>query len=76
MQVLVGLVGRDQLSVVLRRVLVRGSARGLPLLSYQDLNRQYVSAAARTLLAEQQLQLLQVDALGSSFKTLKDPERP
>ena len=64
-QVLVGLVVREHLMVLLRRALVAG-ARGDPAggsgadVPYEDLNRQFVSAAARSLISEQQLAVLQV----------------
>ncbi len=64
-QVLVGLVNREHLMVVMRRALAAGGARGaqggdLPEVPYEELNRNYVSAAARSLISEQQLAVLQV----------------
>jgi hypothetical protein len=65
----VGLLARDHLMVLLRRVM----ARGLPApggaggaggaaaddVSFEDLSRNFVSAAARSLILEQQLAVLQ-----------------
>ena len=56
----VGLVTRDNLMVLLRRALGRGTAAIADDLPYEDLNRQYVSAAARSLVSQQQLAILQV----------------
>ncbi len=61
-----GLLARDHLMVLLRRVM----ARGLPApggaggaaaddVSFEDLSRNFVSAAARSLILEQQLAVLQ-----------------
>ena len=49
--------------VVMRRALAVGAGRApgdLPEVPYEELNRNYVSAAARSLISEQQLAVLQV----------------
>ena len=63
MQVLVGLVNRDNMMVIIRRALAQGHRPGAsmaPELDYEDLNRNFVSAAARHLISEQQLAVLEV----------------
>ena len=67
-QVFVGLVTRDNLLVLLRRI----SGMGPPLsgsdeVTYEELNQQHVSAAARSLVSQQQHAALQV-GLGSGFR--------
>lgn len=58
---LVGLVNRDHLMVIMRRALAQGVRHDeLPHVPYEDLNRNFVSAAARSLISEQQLAVLQV----------------
>ncbi|KAK9804251.1 hypothetical protein WJX72_003440 [[Myrmecia] bisecta] len=57
-QVFVGLVVRDHLMVLLRRALSLGTTRDLDV-KYEDLNRKFVSAAARNLVTDQQLAALQ-----------------
>ena len=59
MQVFVGLVVRDHLMVLLRRALARGSTANLEV-TYEDLNHQFVTAAARHLIWEQHMAVLQV----------------
>ena len=51
--------------VVMRRALAAGPrlTGELPEVPYEELNRNYVSAAARSLISEQQLAVLQVAAL-------------
>ena len=63
-QVLMGLVNREHLMVILRRSLAAGARNGADAgdVSYEDLNRHFVSAAARSLISEQQLAVLQVGA--------------
>lgn len=61
LQVLVGLVNRDNMMVIIRRALARGShSNGVAEIEYEDLNKNFVSAAARSLISEQQLAVLQV----------------
>ena len=61
MQVLVGLVNRDNMMVIIRRALAQGQRTSLPPeIEYEDLNKNFVSAAARHLISEQQLAVLQV----------------
>ena len=63
-QVLVGLVNRDNMMVIIRRALAQGQRSGLPPeIEYEDLNKNFVSAAARHLISEQQLAVLQVKML-------------
>ncbi len=63
LQVLVGLVNRDNMMVIIRRALAQGShANGGAEIEYEDLNKNFVSAAARSLISEQQLAVLQVAA--------------
>ncbi|KAK9806419.1 hypothetical protein WJX73_004486 [Symbiochloris irregularis] len=59
--VLVGIVVREQLMVLLRRALVPGGVEALhdDVIPYEELNRQVVTAAARSLVSEQQLAVLQ-----------------
>lgn len=64
-QVFVGLVVRDHLMVLLRTAMLRGSASSLDV-TYEELNRQFVSAAARSLITEQQMAVLQVNTWGAS----------
>ena len=65
LQVLVGLVNRDNMMVIIRRALAQGShSNGGAEIEYEDLNKNFVSAAARSLISEQQLAVLQV---ASSF---------
>lgn len=59
-QVFVGLVVRDHLMVLLRRALARGSTANLEV-TYEDLNHQFVTAAARHLIWEQHMAVLQVE---------------
>ena len=60
-QVLVGLVNRDNMMVIIRRALAQGQRGSLPPeIEYEDLNKNFVSAAARHLISEQQLAVLQV----------------
>ena len=60
-QVLVGLVNRDNMMVIIRRALAQGQRSSLPPeIEYEDLNKNFVSAAARHLISEQQLAVLQV----------------
>ncbi len=64
MQVLVGLVNRDNMMVIIRRALAQGHRSSLPPeIEYEDLNKNFVSAAARHLISEQQLAVLQVTRL-------------
>ena len=58
-----GLVVRDHLMVLLRTAMLRGSASSLDV-TYEELNRQFVSAAARSLITEQQMAVLQVRDIG------------
>ena len=58
-QVFVGLVVRDHLMVLLRRALARGTTANLGV-TYEDLNHQFVTAAARHLIWEQHMAVLQV----------------
>jgi chloride channel 7 len=60
-QVLVGLVAREHLMVILRRALAAGARREAAPgdVAYEDLNRHFVSAAARSMISEQQLAVLQ-----------------
>ena len=61
LQVLVGLVNRDNMMVIIRRALAQGShSNGGAEIEYEDLNKNFVSAAARSLISEQQLAVLQV----------------
>lgn len=63
MQVLVGLVTRDNMMVIIRRALAQGQrpvASMAAEIDYEDLNRNFVSAAARHLISEQQLAVLEV----------------
>lgn len=62
LQVFVGLVVRDHLMILLRRALARSSTAGLDV-KYEDLNYQYVTAAARHLIWEQHVAVLQVSTL-------------
>ena len=56
-----GLVNRDHLMVIIRRALALGTRHeDMPLVPYEDLNRNFVSAAARSLISEQQSAVLQV----------------
>ncbi len=55
-----GLVVRDHLMVLLRRALARRPGGPEDDITYEDLNRQFVSAAARTMVSEQQMAVLQV----------------
>ena len=60
-----GLLARDHLMVLLRRVMARGLPRangdaGQDDIAFEDLSRHFVSAAARSLILEQQLAVLQV----------------
>ena len=57
-QVFVGLVVRDHLMVLLRRALARGTTAHLGV-TYEDLNHQFVTAAARHLIWEQHMAVLQ-----------------
>ena len=61
MQVLVGMVVREQLMVILRRALAPGGLEALRnhVIPYEELNRHVVTAAARSLVSEQQLAVLQ-----------------
>ena len=62
-QVLVGLVTRDNMMVIIRRALAQGQrpvASMAAEIDYEDLNRNFVSAAARHLISEQQLAVLEV----------------
>ena len=66
-QVFVGLLARDHLMVLLRRVMARGLPRAnadaaQDDIAFEDLSRHFVSAAARSLILEQQLAVLQVRA--------------
>ena len=61
-QVFVGLVVRDHLMVLLRRALARGTTASLDV-TYEDLNHQFVTAAARHLIWEQHMAVLQVGTL-------------
>lgn len=63
MQVFVGLVVRDHLMVLLRRALARGTTANLDV-TYEDLNHQFVTAAARHLIWEQHMAVLQVGMPG------------
>ncbi|KAK9840815.1 hypothetical protein WJX81_006821 [Elliptochloris bilobata] len=63
-QVFVGLLARDHLMVLLRRVMARGlpganGEAGQDDIAFEDLSRHFVSAAARSLILEQQLAVLQ-----------------
>ena len=64
LQVFVGLVTRDNLLTLLRKALVRASSSEELLtrheLSYEDLNQQFVTAAARKMISQQQQAALQV----------------
>ena len=63
MQVLVGLVNRDNMMVIIRRALAQGHRPAASMaaeIDYEDLNRNFVSAAARHLISEQQLAVLEV----------------
>jgi hypothetical protein len=61
LQVLVGLVNREHLMVIIRRALAQGARHeDMASVTYEDLNRNFVSAAARSLISEQQLAVLQV----------------
>ena len=55
----VGLVVRDHLMVLLRRALARRTTANLDV-TYEDLNQQFVSAAARQLIWDQHMAVLQV----------------
>ena len=56
-----GLVNRDNMMVIIRRALAQGHRSSLPPeIEYEDLNKNFVSAAARHLISEQQLAVLQV----------------
>lgn len=59
LQVFVGIVVRDHLMVLLRKALARSSTVDLDV-KYEDLNYQFVTAAARHLIWEQQVAVLQV----------------
>lgn len=59
LQVFVGLVVRDHLMVLLRKALARSSTVNLDV-KYEDLNYQFVTAAARHLIWEQHIAVLQV----------------
>ena len=59
LQVFVGIVVRDHLMVLLRKALARSSTVDLDV-KYEDLNYQFVTAAARHLICEQQVAVLQV----------------
>ena len=59
MQVFVGLVVRDHLMVLLRRALARRTTANLDV-TYEDLNQQFVSAAARQIIWDQHMAVLQV----------------
>ena len=66
-----GLLARDHLMVLLRRVMARGLPRadgdaGQDDVTFEDLSRHFVSAAARSLILEQQLAVLQVCAVQRS----------
>lgn len=68
MQVLVGLVNRDNMMVIIRRALAQGHRSSLPAeIEYEDLNKNFVSAAARHLISEQQLAVLQVTTFSASW---------
>ncbi len=72
-QVFVGLLARDHLMVLLRRVMARGlpaAGGGNDDIAFEDLSRHYVSAAARSLILEQQLAVLQARGLLGSMKVL------
>lgn len=69
--------------VLLRRALARGSTANLEV-TYEDLNHQFVTAAARHLIWEQHMAVLQVNMpawdrvmpllhAGEAFKTLVQP---
>ena len=63
-----GLVNRDNMMVIIRRALGRGHQSSLPPeIEYEDLNKNFVSAAARHLISEQQLAVLQVTHPGLSW---------
>ena len=62
-----GLLARDHLMVLLRRVMARGLPRAnadaaQDDIAFEDLSRHFVSAAARSLILEQQLAVLQARA--------------
>ena len=63
-KVFVGLVTRDNLLTLLRKALVRASSSEelltRPELSYEDLNQQFITAAARHMISQQQQAALQV----------------
>lgn len=70
-QVFVGLLARDHLMVLLRRVMARGlpgagGERG-PDIAFEDLSRHFVSAAARSLILEQQMAVLQARPPGAGL---------
>ena len=58
-----GLVIRDNMMVIIRRALAQGHRPAASMaaeIDYEDLNRNFVSAAARHLISEQQLAVLEV----------------
>lgn len=61
LQVFVGLVVRDHLMVLLRKALARSSTVNLDV-KYEDLNYQFVTAAARHMIWEQHIAVLQVSS--------------
>lgn len=67
LQVFAGLITRDNLLVLLRKALVNTSSSEQlltqPELTYEDLNQQFVTAAARTVISQQQQAALQVTHL-------------
>ena len=77
-QVLVGLVNREHLMVILRRSLAAGARgdAGPGDVPYEDLNRHFVSAAARSLISEQQLAVLQVRAHAHAHSRLRCEAAP
>ena len=66
-QVFVGLVVRDHLMVLLRRALARGTTANLDV-TYEDLNHQFVTAAARHLIWEQHMAVLQVSCTAAKLQ--------
>ena len=76
-----GLVTRDNMMVIIRRALAQGHrpvASMAAEIDYEDLNRNFVSAAARHLISEQQLAVLEVcdDALSFRDETPLVRTRP
>ena len=75
LQVFVGLVVRDHLMVLLRRALARGTTANLEV-TYEDLNHQFVTAAARHLIWEQHMAVLQVNLSAFRLACCKSVNSP